>query len=1051
MQRGNRAAALLFHFCPGLNVTEHLYVVSSEWGGTQGGINVFNKSLVEALARVVGAGVQVCAVIASVETIPTSQSGAFRFIDYDGTGEGLATTIVRDIEATRSGADRIVIIGHDVHSGPHALIACEALRDRALKSEAALFCHMDYSAYQKFKSQPIRQINEKIKLQRDIVKRGDHVFAVGPLLQEAFGALRDVTEKQSPIYSIIPGAPEALTKRIAENPAKATHFFFAGRIDPDNDPIKNGRLALRAIFEAYEKNARSTNPRWHQRGQFIAYGLGEDVTDAWFCEELKGFSYGNHFTPLPRRFADQEEIFDELLNSHVSIMPSIHEGFGLAGWEAVCAGVPLICSKHTGLAEFLDAYFNENHLAPRESVLFVEMGDEIDIDTLSSAIDEMVRKYDRRRSHARKLAEDITKQFTWDACAQSVASRLGLSQAGPSDWQSRQQDSDAALARDGTSDNIAAEVERALREANAANSLNEWSLTCTALNYISDIGKTPTYAERQNAFGQLQTIADGIQRGYEAESLRQPLIRFSGRFDVGWRFMAAASGVARSFQAFVTVIPKEMLRDIHADSFLNREFLHYSMKFADEFDNVSEEVAREFFAQALASAPESPPLQIRFARLEAAFPELASVASLDPSQNSHYNAERNRCEAIRASRFDLNDLATNHQLGPTALALATLSPAFRTRGIDQIFIAGNEHGHVAPRPAWRGDKLLRSALLAAILHPNMLIAFIEAMALDEEEAIRWAAIDLAFSLTVRSRLFDASRAGTLEESSFQLKQRLGAIVDSAVQGDGCHPWMQREFLDRFHREHSAPSLPKEMRFTASDFPFSRALFGPAVGEAGNHPFDSLHPEVHLSAQKLLETMRRVLLVLPPISMKTGAPDVSTTSTPPLGLGMVGSHLLADGHDVHLADCHRTPALVHEVIEAASQFQWIGFNTVLPTMRSTLYMASSIKRTFSPPAIVVGGPAVNAGAFQSAAQNDDEASSWDFEINAQAETNFAYLVRSAARGDAALPAGIKPNEHSPLVLNAGHRSKGASAAIEPREWPETVLLDRRLFSTPKSLS
>ena len=102
-----------------------------------------------------------------------------------------------------------------------------------------------------------------------------------------------------------------------------------------------------------------------------------------------------------------------------------------------------------------------------------------------------------------------------------------------------------------------------LLEADPANSMAEWSLTRTAHSYISDIGKTPTYADQQNAFSQLEVVAEGIRKSYEASYSSEPLIRFSGRFDVAWRFMAAASGVAGSFQAFLQVIPNRMLREIH--------------------------------------------------------------------------------------------------------------------------------------------------------------------------------------------------------------------------------------------------------------------------------------------------------------------------------------------------------------------------------------------------------------------------------------------------------------------------------------------------------
>ncbi|MBP6110819.1 MAG: hypothetical protein KA482_00375, partial [Sphingobium sp.] len=256
-------------------MAEHLYVVSSEWGGAKGGLNVFNKALVEGLARVTGAGVKIIAVVAAAQSIPTSPGAAFSFLPYDGTGKGLADKIKQDTEETPHAITKIVIIGHDVHTGHHALEARNVLRAEQHNCVAGVFCHMDYSAYQKFKFQPIERISQKVEMQRDIIRNADHVYAVGPLLSQAFTDLRGASGAKTPVQQIIPGVPDTLSQLADANPAKALHFFFSGRIDPENDPIKNGRLALQAICDAYEKNRRSNETRWQQRGQFTAFGLAD--------------------------------------------------------------------------------------------------------------------------------------------------------------------------------------------------------------------------------------------------------------------------------------------------------------------------------------------------------------------------------------------------------------------------------------------------------------------------------------------------------------------------------------------------------------------------------------------------------------------------------------------------------------------------------------------------------------------------------------------------------------------------------------------------------
>lgn len=1035
-----------------------IYVASSEWAGTKGGINVFNKSLVEAMARVVDQDVEIHAVIASDASLPTGVGSNLRFRSYGSTAKSLAEAVKRDLVEADGKPKSVTLIGHDVHTGEHAVQARDILSKSGLKTQAAVFCHMDYSKYQSFKDTIPQEIAEKRERQRAVICAADHVYAVGPSLKASFERLRKDNSADTTIHEIIPGFPPALQATGPGNPSDALKFFFSGRIDAENDRVKNGRLALKALFLSYSKNASLRESRWSQRGSFAAYGFTDRKVDLdWFCEGIDQSELGKYFILNLQGFTTQEEMFAELRDSHIALMPSIQEGFGLSGWEAVCAGVPLICSDQSGLAQFLEQRFQIEHDLPRESIRFVRLGDSnADVENLSKEIEVLAGNYERSLSHARQLADYLKEYFSWDDAARNVASPLGLARSGSARWQSRQHQGRVALARHRTEGDVQArEVAKALDLAADGRALSEWSISCTALNYLSDLGKEPTYASLDSARTQLAAIAKGIADAYSDDLSTTADIRCSGRFDVAWRYMAAASNIEASsndasFKSFLESIPDPMMREIRGDGFLVRELLHYATKFADKFDDTSRQVSVDFFAEISREAATDDALQIRLARLEAAVPELSTVVKLDLLAYPAYAREREQCAKVQASTFDLNDLlARADELAPTALALASIDAKMHGRGIEQLFAAWQEHGREIPAPAWRGDKLLRAALLAASVHPRRLVALIEALAADEEEALRWASIDLAFSPTLRKRLFNASRLGVLEETPGQLKARLGAIVDRALETGDFHPWMQREFLIRYSREHVTPVLSSvEDRYFASDFPVARTLIGPPPDSERPWRFARLHPEVQINARKLREHVQRILLVLPPISPTANARDVSKTSTPPLGLGMIGSELLAAGHDVYLADCHRAPAMRDRVIGDAQNFDWVGFNVVLPTMRSVFSIAAEIKALANPPVIVVGGPAVNANAFRNAAAGDAQRRCWDFEIREAAGANFAILVANFAQGQRDIPTGVVPNERSNLIIRMGHALiTNTTAPVSSSSWSAPVFLDRRLFSTP----
>ena len=300
-------------------MVEHIYVVCSEWGGSKGGINVFNRLLVEALARVVRKDVHVHSVVDSVASIPTTVGSSFDFLTYGGTADTLAATIEDDLSSgveTRTG---IVIIGHDVHTGPHAIGARDLLRGRQYSCRAGVICHMDYAAYQPYKANPLTSVTAKAEEQRKVIRAADCVYAVGPLLRMAFERLRDSSGASTPIHEIIPGFPEAMAKREGGSPSTAIKFFFSGRVDAENDRIKNGRLALRAIYRAYENTARSPDPRWRQRGTFAVFGAMDGVDQDWFCEGLDRRELGNRFLLSFEKFTEQEVMFGQLMDSHVAL------------------------------------------------------------------------------------------------------------------------------------------------------------------------------------------------------------------------------------------------------------------------------------------------------------------------------------------------------------------------------------------------------------------------------------------------------------------------------------------------------------------------------------------------------------------------------------------------------------------------------------------------------------------------------------------------------------------------------------------------------------
>jgi len=1041
-------------------MVQKVFIVASEWGATKGGINVFNYSLVTALSRVLSNEAEIYAVASEDFNFPISPPENLSFIKYDAQKSNLDEVIREKILADRTEKHLpAIIIGHDVITGPDVLNAVESINSENHNlCLSGLICHMDYNAYQGHKGRSLDTVNAKAILQRDLVDRADYVFAVGPLLRDSFQNIR-TRAGAIPVKELVPGFPDMLREHRPYNPSNALKFFVSGRITKEDDPIKNGRLALKALEHVFNAKYGTNEPLWKNKGTLIVYGFQSDETgNDWFFDGVDRSKLSQKLNVNLQPYSEQSSIFNQLRDSHIALMPSIHEGFGLTGWEALCAGIPLVCSDQSGLSQFLDNLFSKNHHLPSESIVKVTLGAgdgdgakiSNNVTNMSDKIAELVKTYERRKKHAETLADHLKKFYSWEECARELASAFNLAQRTSTDWSTRKHGSDINYdAKGNISNNQAKVIRDAISVADSGKSLSEWSTTCAALNILSDLGKLPTYALLGQAANQLALIGNGIEKEYSESTEKNPNLRVSGRFDVLWRYLAAATHIATNFKVFWESIPEIAMSEILADSFLRRELLSYATKYSKDFHEQAEQLAEEFFDTLLVKASGDLGFQKRFARLEAIHPGIGRFAKFE--NESSYETERKKCAYILTKSTDQVDLFEGaHDLGGTILALDTIKENPLEHGVKHTIDVLKLHEGELPPRSWRGDKLLNSALLSLGVHPESILRFLENLAGDEEEAIRWAAIDLLFSPHIRKRLMKACRSNRLPMSIAQLKSKLGSLVDLAVKTDGFHPWMQREFLTRFIREHQEPIFKDvQERFTLNDFPIARSLIGVGISESSSWAFRRLHPEVEVVRGKLRNHSKRILLVLPPIKFSMNSNKASKTSTPPLGLGILGGALLAEGHDVHLADCHREPDIASEVIENSTEFDWVGFNVVFTTLRSVYEMAGRIKNRHNAPAIVVGGPAVNLRAFQNAAASEKEKSSWDFEIFGQVEENFSMLVADDNRLKASNPEGVIPNQLSELVLQAGYSHVSAPISID-LSWNEPIQLDRRIFSTNRGI-
>ena len=413
-----------------------LVLLATGWGPQFGGINSFNYDLCRSLAVLLAGRIRITCVVpagtgdeiedatrSSVELLP---------LTVGQTSGSLGPETAHEIAARLAAIGPTPVsawVGHDLVTGPVAVRMVELMG-----GQSVLIHHMSYIDYDAFKHGEGRVANDRRNDQRALFSRADHAFGVGPLLRDR---LADLLGRSSADTSmLIPGLADI---EPLPSPVTFTAISF-GRLDPSNDRIKQGRLAIAGFATAVRAaHAQVGSPRMLRDARMTVVGIGapggDEERDLHVLAETKADRVVR-INALPyddRRSA----IFEHVRTSSVALMLSWHEGFGLTGWEAVAAEVPLIVSLDSGLYRLVDELLGPSGTACLKPLdirgHFGGTGEENfrpeDEAAVRDALLDLANDLPRWKNAAKRLRTLLSEAAdgcTWAQTARSLAGRLGL-------------------------------------------------------------------------------------------------------------------------------------------------------------------------------------------------------------------------------------------------------------------------------------------------------------------------------------------------------------------------------------------------------------------------------------------------------------------------------------------------------------------------------------------------------------------------------------------------------------------------------------------------
>jgi glycosyltransferase involved in cell wall biosynthesis/tRNA A-37 threonylcarbamoyl transferase component Bud32 len=407
-----------------------IVLLATAWGSRHGGINVVNMELARALVQALGSNGRVFCVVPHADEVDVrgARDCGIHIVSLrlppeelpDLFDVGWVGTAARELGA--AGATAIDwCIGHDAISGA----AANQMRSEGHVQGSAVLSHMSYQDYQGIKHKSVGSPEHKMQEQRRILRAADVVIAVGPLLCKRAS---DVVDRTVPYF--IPGLPE-----IKSRPNR--HQFVGisfGRFERANDRIKQIQLVAEGFARALVRGDAPGSPailRDNPTLKLIGVATDEEESAALKKAVTERAGRLVNLRPMPYN-EKRDEIYADLAGSSVALMLSWHEGFGLTGWEAIAANVPLIVSEQTGLHMFLreegvegfvyglrvDGSFGND-----ERPNFTD-GDR---ERVADAILDVARDPEAARRKAKNLKGHFVRQgFTWLRAARAVVEALGI-------------------------------------------------------------------------------------------------------------------------------------------------------------------------------------------------------------------------------------------------------------------------------------------------------------------------------------------------------------------------------------------------------------------------------------------------------------------------------------------------------------------------------------------------------------------------------------------------------------------------------------------------
>ena len=321
------------------NYTQIVFLATG-WGASFGGINVFNYELCNHLAITIDKSTTdlFCVIFSSETTTYSANNPNLKIISVEEKYENffLFNQICPEINSN----DIVIWVGHDVKTGERAATLKEICKRSEVRSKLILIKHMDYESYYSHMSISSETLKEKTDSQKNLFPKADLVFGIGPtLVKSAKNHFDDVPIDK--VFMLVPGLEKIEPRQDSDSSFSIT---MTGRIEDETADIKQQRTIAAAFGRVISQDITIFG-----HDSKLTF-LGADEEESNRLRDIAEKEAKRKVVVNTYPFSSERtKLIQHIRKQNIVAMPSLHEGFGLAGWEAIPAQIPLVLSKNSGL------------------------------------------------------------------------------------------------------------------------------------------------------------------------------------------------------------------------------------------------------------------------------------------------------------------------------------------------------------------------------------------------------------------------------------------------------------------------------------------------------------------------------------------------------------------------------------------------------------------------------------------------------------------------------------------------------------------------------